>query len=47
MQIQFSDGVADIETDDGGNSFRLAGYSGVQDIIGTSVEIDSSVLTFA
>jgi Ca2+-binding RTX toxin-like protein len=47
LQLQFSNGVADIETNDGGNSFHLVGASGSQAITGTSVAIGTSFLTFA
>jgi hypothetical protein len=47
LQVQFSDGAAEFDTDDGGSSFRLVGFSGVQEITGSAVAINSSVLTFA
>jgi VCBS repeat-containing protein len=46
LHIEFSNGVAGLGTDDGGETFQIAGAFGVQDITGTTAAI-SAHLTFA
>ena len=47
IEIQFTNGSVQLETDDGGNSFHLIGSAGVQDIVGTAAAISSAIMTFA
>jgi hypothetical protein len=47
LQIQFNNGVAQLATDDGGNSFELVGAAGVQEITSTSTSIGTGFMTFA
>lgn len=47
LKIQFDNGIAELDTDDGGNSFQLVGAAGVQEITGTFAGISSAIMTFA